>query len=134
MNNLTELARRLVSLKDEAERLDNLAKDNKADMIAIKSSILQIMQETGATKIAVDGRTCYLIRTLWAKTLSNKFALMEAMRAAGLDEMIYSTYHSGTLSSWVRKLDQDDQGMPAIPGELAEHLGAIEKFDVGVKR
>jgi len=122
-----------------------LAKDSLEDVSVqcadLEKELLARFQSGGLTKIGVlvgQGRsmTVSLRRELWASRPHGvePQPLCDALKAAGLSDLVRESYQSNTLSSWMRELERDENDMPILPPELEGVLVPVEKFSVRALR
>jgi hypothetical protein len=108
---------------------------------AVKTLLLKHMQGAGGVQsLTTQGLTIYLHRQLWAKLKeiepgsagdAAKTRANAALRAAGLDHLVYETFNSNSVSAYMRnELPKDANDMPALPPELAQAFEVAEVFDV----
>lgn len=130
------LALELIALRDKKDRLDQELKEVVAEMDVVKEPLLKQLQETGVQNVKAGGKTVYLHRQIWAGIGEGvtKEQVIEALEAAGLENYIYQTFNSQTLSAWVREQKEGPDGLPVMPPELAGKLIPREIFEVRVRR
>jgi len=130
------LALELIALKDRLDTLKGEEETVKDAMDALKIPLLKQMQETGVQNVKAGGRTVYLHRQVWAGCAEgvSKEQVCEALEAAGLDEFVYETWNSQTVSAWVREQKEGPDGLPILPPELVGKLVASEVFEARVRR
>ena len=133
-NDLTALCDRFAELMDRKAELDTELDGIKKEMEGLKPGILELMQETGVSKMRLDKweRTVFLHRQLWAGAKDgDKEGAMQALRDSGLSELIYETFSTQSLSRHVRDMAQEqDVDIPSLPPEMEKGIKVIEKFDI----
>jgi hypothetical protein len=101
--------------------------------------VLDHMQRHGITKTTCNGVTIYVARDLWASVAKDD----QGDNAAGLDAlkafpatafMVKDNVNTQTLSSWVRELPANPEGMPILPAEVASAIKVSETFKVRTRK
>ena len=135
---LAELCDRFAELAAQRSDLEEQVSTVKKLQEELKQDILQRMQETGISRLRSERheRTIYLRRQLWAGAKDGeKEKAVQALRAAGLEEMVFETFSTQTLTRYVRDLAaEQDRDLPDLPPELAEGIQLTEKFDIRAVR
>lgn len=89
------------------ERLDEV----QGQLTKLEQELLSEFEQAGVEKLTVDGATVYIHTQLWAgvaksgdvATEEDKRRAMEALRASGLDDYVYETFNTNSLSAYVRE-------------------------------
>lgn len=129
-----EKVRRYRELRDGASAAKAEADALKAEADLIEAQLVEAYGEAGMQSVNLDGKTIYLHRTTYAQRLPgvDGDGVKEALRAAGVEELITETVNANTLNAYVRELlDADDA--PGLPAPLAEVLELGEKYAIRIK-
>ena len=83
-------------------------------------------------------RTVHVSTTVRATHNGDKEALVEGMKAAGLDDMISETYNANTLSAFVRGFDTDkslttEELLDELPEEMRPHVKLTKVISLGCR-
>jgi len=124
---VNEDLRRLLALRQDKERHEDVLKGINAEIEIMTSRILDRWTDDGVDSVKMDGKTIYVRRSIYAKVLDREH-VAEAMREAGLDSML--TPNTNTLSAWLR--EREDNGEP-IPPALDGIVGTYERFSLSVR-
>jgi hypothetical protein len=111
-----ELDERRLSLMRE---IDSLRKAQSE----MEPQILEDMSNSGMESTRVNGRTIYIQRQLWAK-YSNAYDAVEALKEAGLEDLVSEKFNANQLAAYIRELDAQGEPMPT------EFQGIIEPNEV----
>ena len=134
-------------LNEKKRLLKKELEDVEARMKAINDQICEKMIfENPNIKVRVgtkkDGKplfkTVYVKSTIWAGYAEDKMALMEAMKACGLDDMVSETFNTQTLSGYVRGFDPDrklslEELKALLPEALQAHIKLSQTDAIAVK-
>ena len=123
----TEALHEFVELEKERRKLEVQLKSLKARKAKLEEHLLTEFEQAGVQNMRVDGMTVYVHRQTWANHAGNPDALVAAMRAAGMGEMVKTSVNTHTLSAWVRELHSIDEN---IPTPIAPHISVSEKFSL----
>lgn len=134
------LTKRIEALKLELTPLEDKLK-------ALQPQLIAEFERTGDQRRTVDGKTAYLHRQLWVYAAEGveKQAVMQALKAAGLNDYVNETFNVQSVSAFARELEKDvdweDSGalledakhplLTAHP-ELEGFLVPNEKFSVRI--
>lgn len=98
----------------------------------VEKAALDWMVENGMQSVRVDGMTLYVNRQLWAGPTDGDYhAACEALKSAGLGDLVQERFNVQTLSSWVRERDKDGEPLPAA---FAGRIEVAEVFRLGARR
>ena len=114
------------SLKDRLTAIE-------AEMGILEPTVLEWFASNGVDRVKVDGQTLHLKMELWAgraNGVTNEQAI-EALRAAGLDEMAAPRINTQTLSAYCRELIRNGEPLPASFGGI---IVVHETAKVGTRR
>lgn len=100
--------------------------------------LLPEFKESGTQRINIAGSTVYLDRKVWASAGGDMTSLVDAMKAADMEDMVGETVNGSTLSSWVREFDPDklkteSEIVDALPEEVREAIEVSIVFKLGVR-
>lgn len=119
MKSTADSVRDFVRLMREKRKLES---DLKATVDAIKSinsEVIESLQHDGIDRLHIDGMSVYIKRDVWASSESDSSGLPDhdranqALRDAGLGDLIQERFNSRTLSAWVREQDLDGRPLPS---------------------
>lgn len=88
-------------------RKDSLAAELKQvehDLKAMERVVVDEMLNAGFQKIEVDGRTLKLVPDIYASPVEDRWAVVEALKEAGLDQYIPQNYNDSQLRSFVKEI------------------------------
>lgn len=132
-----QLLDRLDALRSRKAQLDDEVKDVSAELGAVQEALVSQFAQHGLQNLKLtDGRTFYLQPSLWAYAKpqdqgGGKDAVITALRAEGMDDLVSETYNTSTLSAWVR--ERRKLGEP-LPAGLDAVLDIVAKQEVRVRR
>jgi hypothetical protein len=103
----------------------------------LMEELLPDFKNSGTQRINVDGKTVWLDRKVWASAGGDMPRLVDAMKAAGMEDMVGETVNGGSLSAWVREFDPDkvkteSEIIEALPEELRDAIEVNIVFKLGV--
>ena len=133
----TEKLRRYVELDKRKADLKAELSDINSEMDTLEEVLLTQFEQDGIQNMNIDGRTVYLHRQLWASAedKDNERAT-QALKAAGLGDMVAERFNTQTLSSWVREqvalADDDDLDdlFDALPDEFRGAIKVAERHQL----
>lgn len=139
-------------LNEQKRALESELEDVKAKMAAINEAICEKMiLENPNIKVCVGTKpngkplfkTVYVKSTIWAGYAdegddgTGKAKLMDAMKQAGLNDMVSETFNVQTLSGYVRNLNPDckdpDELKKLVPEVMQPFLKLSKKVNLAVK-
>ena len=107
----------LTKLKHDLEHELDAA---KADIATLETQLLEDFAELGVSSVrSVGGATLYLHRQLWANAAPGVDGdgdyprACEALRLAGLGDLVQPRFNANSLSALVREWARNDEPMPA---------------------
>lgn len=102
----------------------------ESDLAALMPLVLDDMADAGVKNMKLDnGQMVYIRRDVWAKAKDgNKLAVVDALRASGLEEMV--SFSTRTLTAYVRRAEESDD---EIPQALRDTIEISEEFKACVK-
>jgi hypothetical protein len=118
------LLRQIDAWKEERKRTRK--RDEELTTLIDRAEAEAVMQyvAAGVTTLTLDGRTASVSSQLWLKKRDSETTPAEvaaALRADGLDELVQPEgYHSGQLSAWARRLEENGEPLPPHVGKLLE--------------
>jgi len=122
----TDELKQFIQLERRRRELEAEIDTIKAESAELEASLLPQFEQAGMERVAIDGRTVYIERKLWAKAKNgDKQAVCKALKRARLGDYVSETYNSNSLSAYVRELDREGRSMS--PG-LAKVLEVSEVF------
>jgi hypothetical protein len=130
-----------VSLERRKKDLDAELKQVKADLDRLEEDVVREMVNAGLARVTVDHRTLKITRTVFASPVENRWAVVDALKQAGLDQFIPQNYNDSQLRSFVKEIASgvfalaDEQEREPTPQEIADAmpapLGAALKIYIG---
>jgi hypothetical protein len=128
----TDELKRFVALEERRRQLEVEIDTIKAEAAELEERLLPQFEQSGMERVAIDGRTVYVERKLWAKAKDgDKQALCKALKRARLSEFVQETFNPQSLSALVREWDRDGRPMPP---SLREVLEVSEVFKLRTRR
>jgi hypothetical protein len=128
----TDELKRFVALDERRHQLEAEVDTIKAEATELEGRLLPQFEQSGTERIAIDGRTVYVERKLWAKAKGgNKAAVCKALKRAHLGDYVEQTFNSNSLSAYVRELDREER---PLPPSLREVLEVSEVFKLRTRR
>jgi len=128
----TDELKRFVALEERRHQLEAEVDTIKAEAAELESRLLPQFEQSGTERIAIDGRTVYVERKLWAKAKDgDKTAVCKALKRAHLGDYVEETFNSNSLSAYVRELDREER---PLPPSLREVLEVSEVFKLRTRR
>lgn len=127
---LLDTYQRMLDIKDElAERV----KRNNAAVEQARNALAEAMVNAETPKITRGGYSYTLQeKTKYSTKAGMADALMEALREAGLGDLIKETVNAQSLQGAMR--DQAEQNEGELPAEFAECVNAYSYLDIGRRR
>lgn len=134
----TDKATEYINKMLEIKRLGTLVKKLKEEAADLEVELLPQFKDAGIDKTTINGKTVWLDRKVWASAGGDMPALVDAMKAAGLHDMVGETVNGNTLSAWVREFDPDGVFSPEeivekLPVELRNSINVSEVFKLQVR-
>ena len=128
----TEELKRFVALEERRRQFEAEIDTIKAESAELEVRLLPQFEQSGTERIAIDGRTVYVERKLWAKAKDgDKGAVCKALKRARLGDYVEETFNTNSLSAYVRELDREDK---PLPPSLATVLDVSEVFKLRTRR
>lgn len=88
-------------------------KDLKNKLAKLMPQVEEELLEAGIDSVKMDGATIGTRTQLWAKAKNGNYeAACEALRKAGLSDLVQERFNTNTLSAYVRELNMDDKPLP----------------------
>ncbi len=128
----TDELKRFVALEERRRALEAEIDTLKAEAAELEQRLLAQFEQSGMERVAIDGRTVYVERKLWAKAKDgDKAAVCKALKRCRLGDYVEETFNTNSLSAYVRELDRE--GRP-LPPTLAAVLDVSEVFKLRTRR
>jgi hypothetical protein len=110
-----ELARRFGALVKEKRDLEAELRRVKDEMGTLEPLVLDEMQNNQMDRMHLDGQTIYMHRILTSKAKGgNRNAVVAALKAEGLGDLVAEGYNANSLSAWVREQLAADEPLPPL--------------------
>ena len=125
--------RRYVELREQEKQHEAEASGVKDEADKLEAELIDAFTDAGVPNINVGGKTVSLRRDTYAQKAPGVTTpqLIEALRAAGDEEIASVTINSSRLSAYVREL-LDDDNPKGLPEPLQPLLSLGERFSVRV--
>jgi hypothetical protein len=128
----TDELKRFVALEERRRQLEAEVDSIKAETAELEQRLLPQFEQSGTERIAIDGRTVYVERKLWAKAKDgDKSSVCKALKRCRLGDYVEETFNTNSLSAYVRELDRE--GKP-LSTALAAVLDVSEVFKLRTRR
>ena len=145
--NILDLAQEFATLNELKKDLTSSLDEVKTKMSDIEAQIAeQMLYENPRIRVKIGEksggqpifRTVHVSTTVRATHNGDKEALVEGMKAAGLDDMISETYNANTLSAFVRGFDPDkslttEELLDELPEEMRPHVKLTKVISLGCR-
>ena len=126
-----ERMKRLVTINAELKELSEQEKKLKEEREKIEPLILDYFAEEGIEKITVTGMTLFPVKEIWASLTKGNKEGLKILREHGLEDYIYETVNSQSISAFVREFERNEE---EIPDWVHKALNVSEKFRVRVRK
>ena len=128
----TEELKRFVALEEQRHQLEAEIDTIKAEASELEGRLLPQFEQSGTERIAIDGRTVYVERKLWAKPKDgDKPAVCKALKRCRLGDYVEETFNTNSLSAYVRELDREERPLPPT---LAAVLDVSEVYKLRTRK
>lgn len=128
----TEELKRFVALEERRRQLETEVDSIKAEAAELEGLLLPQFEQSGMERVAIDGRTVYVERKLWAKAKDgDKPSVCKALKRCRLGDYVEETFNTNSLSAYVRELDREGRQMPP---SLIAVLEVSEVFKLRTRR
>jgi hypothetical protein len=122
----TDELKQFIYLEKRRRQLEAEIDVIKGQSAELEASLLPQFEQAGMERVAIDGRTVYVERKLWARAKGgDKQAVCKALKRARLGVYVQESYNANSVSAYIRELDRE--GRPMSPG-LAKVLEVSEVF------
>lgn len=128
------------------KRKDSLAAELKQvdqDLKTLERVVVDEMVQAGFQEISVEGRKLKLVPDVYASPVEDRWAVVEALKEAGLDQFIPQNYNDSQLRAFVKEVAgevmsraQDEERVASaedIRAALPEPMGRALKVYLGHK-
>ena len=112
-----------------------------ADLDRLETVVIDEMVRAGLQKVEIDGRTLKIVPAVFCSPVENRWAVVDALKQAGLDQFIPQNYNDAQLRSFVKetaaevfaRAEEEDRVANAeeIAAALPEPLGRALKIYLG---
>ena len=128
---LIDLQMKYVKLHDEIQEAEKKLKDLKAEKLRVESFLVEMMRSIGQNSTQIDGRRLTIREGTSVRKRAGvpMEALADAMRRAGITELVKDSVHPQSLSAWGRDVLESGG---EFPNELAELLDVYKYTNVAV--
>ena len=139
----TAKVKEYVCLEKRKDSLSAELKQVDQDLKALERVVVNEMVNAGFNKVEADGRTLKLVPDVQASPVEDRWAVVEALKEAGLDQFIPQNYNDSQLRGFVKEIAsevlsraQDEDRIASaedIRAALPEALGRALKVYLGHK-
>ena len=103
--------------------LDTELKKTRTELVSLEAQALEYLGEEGITSLRINGSTVYLSTSTYASLNDDKAAAMNALKAAGVGDLVRESVNASSLAAWARELRETEEGIPAV---LEPHVKVSE--------
>jgi hypothetical protein len=139
----TAKVKEYVCLERRKDALAAELKQLEQDLKALERMVVNEMINAGFNKVEADGRMLKLVPDVQASPMEDRWAVVEALKEAGLDQFIPQNYNDSQLRGFVKEIaaevldraQREDRVANAddIRAALPEPLGRALKVYLGHK-
>jgi sugar-specific transcriptional regulator TrmB len=132
-----------VCLEKRKRDLDAELKQVEQDLKALERVVVNEMVNAGFNEVSADGRKLKLVPDVVASPVEDRWAVVEALKEAGLDQYIPQNYNDSQLRGFVKEIAaevisraQDEDRVASaedVRAALPEPLGRALKVYLGHK-
>ena len=132
-----------VCLEKRKRDLDAELKQVEQDLKALERVVVNEMVNAGFNEVSADGRKLKLVPDVVASPVEDRWAVVEALKEAGLDQYIPQNYNDSQLRGFVKEIAaevisraQDEERVASaedVRAALPEPLGRALKVYLGHK-
>jgi hypothetical protein len=128
------------------KRKDSIAAELKQvdqDLKALERVVVDEMINAGFNEVSAEGRKLKLVPDVYASPVKDRWAIVEALKEAGLDQFIPQNYNDSQLRAFVKEIAgevlsraQDEERVASaedVRAALPEPLGRALKVYLGHK-
>jgi hypothetical protein len=139
----TAKVKEYVCLERRKDALAAELKQVEQDLKALERVVVNEMVNAGFNKVEADGRALKLVPDVQASPVEDRWAVVDALKEAGLDQYIPQNYNDSQLRGFVKEIAtevfskaQDEERVASaedIRAALPEPLGRALKVYLGHK-
>ena len=132
-----------VCLEKRKRDLDAELKQVEQDLKALERVVVNEMVNAGFNEVSADGRKLKLVPDVVASPVEDRWAVVDALKEAGLDQYIPQNYNDSQLRGFVKEIAaevisraQDEERVASaedVRAALPEPLGRALKVYLGHK-
>ena len=101
------LVKEFVILSGDIKMNDEENDTRKEKLKVLERTLLGRFERAKCDKMGVLGKTIYIRRQLWAKNITDSATTVEALKAAGLHDLVEEKFNSNALSAYVREVEKE---------------------------
>jgi len=130
-----------VSLEKRKKALDAEVKQVNSDLDRLETVVIDEIVRAGLDEVKVDGRALKIKPAVYCSPVRDRWAVVDALREAGLDQFIPQNYNDQRLRSFVKEIaaevlacaEREDRAATAeeIAAALPEPLGSALRVYLG---
>lgn len=117
--NIDEIMKNYIRLRGDKKDTAAMAREIQDQINDLEVSILKNFEETGKSKVSMNGETVYLKTELYAGFAKDSDGnpvtpekAMQALRDAGLEEFCPEKINTASLTAFFKELKEDKKGLP----------------------
>ena len=123
------------SLRDKKSEIEEVLKSCKAELKIAEESLHKSMLEAALGKFAWKGNTIYMSTTTYATVITEtKTDFMQLLKDIGVGHLVKEEVNHQTLSTWVRKLQDELKANEELPGWLTKFIKIYERISIGIRK
>lgn len=107
------IAKQYSTLLTEKKQAEAVLRTLKEEIARLEPLVLDEMRSHQMDKLNLDGHTLYIHRILITKPKSEREEVVEALRTAGLDDLLAENYNANQLSAYVRDVLASGEELPS---------------------
>lgn len=130
---------RFIELENAKKEAEALLDGIKEEIASLDLDLQQEFIEAGVQSVRCNGRTVYLHRQFWAGMVDgDRPRAVTALRTAGMDDYVFETFNTQSLSAYVRervKSGQEDGQLVEdvymlLPDSFRGAINVTEKINI----
>jgi len=124
MSDFTDLVQKFILLNKQRKIAEEALERIVAEIKALEAELLPLFESGSVDRMGALGNTVYIHRQLWPKNTVSSEATTEALKAAGLGDMVKETHNSQSLAAYVREIRKEHEvnGLPLNSEQVKSFL------------
>jgi len=124
----TEKFKSFLELTNQKKQLEASLDTVKRQIADLEEELLDNLVEAEVDSLKVNGKTIYPHKQMWAKVLTTKEDVIQALKKAGIDHIyVKEGFNHQSLSAYVRECINE---WGELPAEFDGILGFSEKYSL----